>query len=137
MRILLALLFVAEASFAGSVVSTRPIRSNTVLGPADVSIVETTIPGALKQVEEAVGLETRVNLYPGRPIHAADLGPVSIVDRNDVVTMIYRKGGLTIIAEGRALARAGAGESLRVMNIDSKSVVVARVSGPGTVEVGR
>ena len=51
--------------------------------------------------------------------------------------MTYARGGLTIVAEGRALGRAGLGERVRVLNLDSKAVVTGRVTGFGEVEVGQ
>ncbi|HHX90132.1 MAG TPA: flagellar basal body P-ring formation protein FlgA, partial [Paracoccus sp.] len=36
---------------------------------------------------------------------------------------------------GRALGRGGAGETIRIMNLASRSTVSGRVAGPGLVEV--
>lgn len=121
----------------GTVVATRVIRSQTVLGPDDVAVIGGATPGAYGAADEVLGLEARVSLYAGRPVMRGDLGPPALLDRNQLVTMTYAKGGLTIVAEGRALGRAGLGERVRVLNLDSKTVVTGRVTGFGEVEVGR
>jgi flagella basal body P-ring formation protein FlgA len=125
---------VAETA-AVSLVATRMIRAQTVLSAEDVAAVEATIPGALTDIADAVGLEARVTLYPGRPVRAGDLGPPALVDRNATVFLAYRSGGLTILAEGRALERAGVGDLLRVMNLASRRTVVGRLGPDGMVDL--
>lgn len=126
----------ALAEGAVSMVATRLIRAQTVLSAADMTQVAADIPGALADAAAAVGLEARVTIYPGRPLRAGDLGPPALVDRNAVVPLAYRVGGLTILAEGRALDRAGAGDALRVMNLASRTTVTGRLGADGVVEVG-
>ncbi|MEO0999211.1 MAG: flagellar basal body P-ring formation chaperone FlgA [Pseudomonadota bacterium] len=117
-------------------VATRPIRSRTVLGPADVAATDGHVPGALVLPAEAVGLETRVALYAGRPVHPGDLGPPALVERNQIVTLSFLRGALAIRTEGRALDRGGAGERVRVMNLSSRQIVIGSVTGHQMVEVG-
>ena len=126
----------ALAEGAVSLVATRLIRAQTVLSAADMTQVAADIPGALADAAAAVGLEARVTIYPGRPLRVGDLGPPALVDRNAVVPLAYRIGGLTILAEGRALDRAGAGDALRVMNLASRTTVTGRLGADGVVEVG-
>ena len=122
---------------AETLVPTRPIRANSVLSRQDLAVISADVAGALRSIDQAVGLEARVTLYPGRAIHPGDLGPAAVVDRNQIVTMIYENAGLTIVAEGRALDRAGPGERIRVMNIDSRSVITGLVDPSGKVKVNK
>ena len=92
---------------ADAVVATRNIRSQTVLMATDMQLVDQDLPGALQRVDAAVGLEARVNLYVGRPIHPGDLAQPALVERNQIVSLLYRRGGLQIATEGRTLERAG------------------------------
>lgn len=135
--VLLGVLLSFGSAAAQSVVPTRAIRGNTIITAADVGLVQSNYPGAIKSVDDVIGLEARVSLYPGRPISKGDIGRPSILVRNQIVTMIYDIGGLRITAEGRALDRAGSGEMVRVMNTDSRATVSGRVRDDGTVEVGR
>lgn len=113
------------------------IRAQTLIGPADVALMPDgqALSGGFKSVEEAIGLEARVNLYEGRPIRPGDLGPPAIVERNQIVALNYHHAGLSIRTEGRALDRAGAGERLRVMNIKSRTTVTGTVLVDGSVNV--
>ena len=45
------------------------------------------------------------------------------------------KGGIMLSAQGKALENGGLGDTVRVMNIQSKSVVQGTVTGPETVSI--
>lgn len=139
MKILAALLALCTAApaFAASIVPARPIPAHSVVTGADVIVREGTVPGGVSDLEAVLGLEARVTLYPGRPIMAGDLGPPAIVDRNDIVQVIYRRGALSILAEGRALDRGAVGERIRIMNIDSRAVISGVLMSDKTVQVTR
>lgn len=119
-----------------TVIAAGTIRGATLIGPADVAVIEGETPGALSDIGQAIGMEARVNLYPGRPIRPGDLRPPAIVERNEIVSLRYNYGGLLVMTEGRALDRAAQGEALRVINLASRQTITATASGPGLVTVG-
>ena len=127
----------AGAVFAQSVTPVRAIRSQSVLTADDLVAVEATVPGGVTAVADAVGREARVTLYPGRPILVSQIGAPALVERNQLVRMVYAEGSLSIVTEGRALDRAGAGEAVRVMNLASRQIITGAVGADGTVEVGK
>ena len=131
---LLALL--AAPAAADTVIAAHTLRAQSVIGADDLSSITAAVPGALTDPAQAIGREARVALYAGRPIQPGDIGPPALVDRNQLVSLIFRSGGLNILAEGRALARGGAGDTIRVMNTASHSTVTGVVAPDGTVVVG-
>jgi flagellar basal body P-ring formation protein FlgA len=132
----LCLTLAAPPVFAEALEATRTLRAGQVIGPDDVTTgTRAALPGLVTDAAEAVGMEARVTLYPGRAIPLASLSPPALVERNQLVTLIFRQGGLEIRAEGRALGRGAADEAVRVMNLASRSTVSGRVSGPATVSV--
>lgn len=132
----LMLLMLAAPAQAETLVATRTVRAQTVVAAQDLGLIRDTVPGMLADPAEAIGQEARVTLYAGRPIRPADLGPPAIVERNQIVPLAYRAGPLSILTEGRALARGGAGDTIRVMNLASRSTVSGRIRADGTVAVG-
>lgn len=126
----------AWPSLAETLVAATTIRGSETIRPEDVAVQPGITPGALSAPADAVGLEARVNLYPGRPIRPSDLRPPAVIGRNDVVTLHYSDGGISIVTEGRALDRAAVGERLRVLNLASRATVTAIATGPGRAEVG-
>lgn len=120
---------------ADTVIAARTIRAKSLLGPSDVSAVPGDVPGGLADPEQAIGLEARVTLYAGRPIRAGDIGPPAVVERNQLVSLIFGSDTLSITADGRALDRAGIGDRIRVMNLASRATVIGTVDETGAIIV--
>lgn len=136
--IALAVISLTAPAFAGeSLIATHSIRAGTILSSGDVTSKDFEVPGAARTAEEVIGLEVRRNLYAGRPVLLADLGPPTLVHRNELVTMTYQISGLIIRTEGRALEAGGKGETVRVMNKSSRTTLFARVIGPKKVIVSQ
>lgn len=127
----------AGAVLAQSVTPLRAIRSQSVIGPDDVTLAEETVPGGVAEIAAVIGREARVTLYPGRPILSGQIGAPALVERNQVVRMHFAQGALNIVTEGRALERAGEGEMLRVMNMASRQIVTGSVAADGSIKVGQ
>jgi flagella basal body P-ring formation protein FlgA len=136
LRIACIIATMAPPVSAETLVTTRNIRANAILSSADLAVVDRQIPGMLSSKDQAVGLEARVSLYAGRPIRPDDLGPPALVDRNQIVPLLYRRGNLTIATDGRALERGAVGDILRLINLGSRSTVTGVVQADGTVVVG-
>ncbi|WP_424943765.1 flagellar basal body P-ring formation chaperone FlgA [Aliiroseovarius crassostreae] len=129
------LTFIPGVALADTVLAARTMRPHSVLTTADLKISSGDIPGTYASIQDIVGQETRVVLYAGRPIRIEDVGPPALVDRNQIVTLMYDNGGLQIATEGRSLARGGVGDRVRVMNLSSRSTVTGTVLADGTINV--
>ncbi|QDY70152.1 flagellar basal body P-ring formation chaperone FlgA [Qingshengfaniella alkalisoli] len=121
---------------AETVAARAVIRAQTIIAPQDLKLLPDTTPGTLSNPSQVVGMEARVNLYPDRPIRSGDIGPPAVIERNQIVALNYHNAGLSILSEGRSLARAAAGERIRVMNLESRVTVTGTVMVDGSVTVG-
>jgi flagellar basal body P-ring formation protein FlgA len=135
MRWVLLFLTMAAPLQADTLVATRLIRAAQVLGPADVVPSDLRIAGGATDVAHVVGMEARVAIYPGRPVRLSELGPAAVVERNDLVSLVFRRGALTIVTDGRALDRGAIGASVLVMNLSSRQSVQGVVRHGGLVDV--
>lgn len=127
-------LLLASSALADDVVASRTLRIGDVLTISDLRLADKVDD---RQVAAMIGKEVRRVVYVGRPVDAADLGPQTLVNRNDVVVMTYSVGGLRMRTEGRALGRGGAGEVIDVMTLSSRQKIRAVVVAPGQVQVRR
>lgn len=125
----------AAAAGADTLAAARNLPAQSVLTAADLVRADTAVPGALHDPARAIGLETRVAIYAGRPVFGADLVPPAVVDRNQIVPLTYFHAGLAITTEGRALDRGSVGDRIRVMNLTSRSTVIGRVGTDGSISV--
>jgi flagellar basal body P-ring formation protein FlgA len=136
---LAALLLAATPTVAsaGEVVeAARTIRPGEIIAPTDVRLVASDAAGALSAPEDAIGMTARRLLVAGRPVLLGDVRSPPVVRRNGLVALVYRRGALTIRADGRALAEGAAGDRVLVMNLASRQTVAGTVMADGTVVMG-
>jgi flagella basal body P-ring formation protein FlgA len=131
---LLVCLLAAPAS-ADTVLAARTIRAQSLILPQDLVVKDVDVIGAISDPALIAGQEARVALYAGRPIRPGDVGPPALVERNQIISLVYDQSGLSITAEGRSLSRAGPGETVRVMNMSSRITVSGQVLPDGRVLV--
>ena len=136
-RLTLLLMTLAAPAMADTVVAARTIQAQTLIGPEDLVLQPVDVPGGTDDPQLLIGMEARTALYAGRAISPADVGFPAIVDRNQIVPLVYSMGGLTISTEGRALGRAGVGEVIRIMNLTSRATVTAQIGADGIAYVSQ
>lgn len=135
-RLTLTILILTAPELGAEIlVPVRTIRAKEIIGAADFVVKDVAVAGALTDLHELIGQEARVALYPGRPVRAGDIGPPAIVGRNDIVTLVFVQGLLRIMTEGRSLGRGAAGETIRAMNLSSRTTVTGRIQSDGSIEV--
>lgn len=135
LRLATLLTMLATPSVADTVVASRMLRPQTIITAADLTMKNAEIAGGFRSLDNVIGKETRNAIYPGRPVLPADIGQPALVDRNQIVTIIYDTGGLSISTDGRALGRGGKGDRIRVMNLTSRATITGSVQPDGTVRV--
>ena len=92
-------------------------------------------PNVIISPDGLVGRTPRRTMRPGKPIRARDVHVPTMVAKGSGVTMSYRTAAMTLSAPGRALDDGALGDTIRVINSQTKIVVDARVSGNGSVTV--
>ena len=115
----------------------RPVERGELLAASDLTIVRRpkTEAGRLLAMRAAIGMAARHSLNPGQPISAADLMKPEIVQRGDTVTLVYQAPGLVLTLRGKAQDPGALGDTIGVLNDQTKRVVQGIVSGPGRVMV--
>ncbi|MBS0562996.1 MAG: flagellar basal body P-ring formation protein FlgA [Proteobacteria bacterium] len=135
-RLLVIAVLMPVAADAQSLIAARTLPAHSIIGPADVVVAPREAEGAAQAVSEVEGQEVRTAVYRGQPILLSNLARAAEVERNQLVTILYASGRVTISAEGRALDRGGVGERIRVMNTGSRTTVLGAVAPGGTIRVG-
>jgi flagella basal body P-ring formation protein FlgA len=130
--------------FIGSAIETvpavtlaHPIERGEVLTASDLVTMRRPKTGdvGIAAIADAVGLAARHALRPDQPLHIADLMKPELVQRNDTVTIIYEAPGLMLTLRGQAQDTGGLGDSIGVLNVETKRKVQGVVSGPGRVTI--
>jgi flagella basal body P-ring formation protein FlgA len=120
-------------------VLARPLRSGDVIGERDVrwmKVRSDRLPrDAITDAKDLIGRTPRQGLRADVPVLAQEVRLPILVERNGLVTIVYKRPNMTLTAQGRALDEGGDGETVRVANTATKTVLEGEVSGPSTVVV--
>lgn len=84
---------------------------------------------------KAVGMAARTTLQPGRPLRTAELMKPLVVARGEHVTLIYQIPGITLTVLGKANEGGAVGDTIAVLNEQSKRIIQGVVVGPGHILV--
>lgn len=79
--------------------------------------------------DELVNMTPRKIIRANTPVATRDLVKPTMVERGDLVTMQLDSGSIKITALAKALETGTKGDMIRVMNMDSKRTLEARVTG--------
>lgn len=120
-------------------VLARTLERGEIVSPRDIVIDRlprsTVRPEAITEIERLSGMSARRQLRAGTPLTADQLMEPILVQRGEMVTIVYSMPGLTLTTRGRALAAGARGEFLTIHNLQSKRTIEAEVTGPGVVTV--
>ena len=90
---------------------------------------------AQADVHALPGRVARRALQAGSVVRAGDLARPEIVARGDVVTIVYEVPGMMLTLRGRASDAGAQGDTIGVVNPQSKKTLQAQIIGPGRVSV--
>ena len=90
-----------------------------------------TVTGA----DAVVGLAAKRGLRPGQPISIREIEVPVVVRKGTLVTMAVSGPGLVLTATGRALEDGAAGQTISLINVQSKRTVQGTVIGPDQVQI--
>ena len=133
------------AHFTGTAIETvaavtvdRPVEHGEILKASDLTVVRRpkTETGMITDTNAVIGLAARHPLRADQPLRASDLAKPEIVARNETVTIVYQAPGITLTLRGQAQDAGALGDSIGVLNIQSKRVVQGVITAPGRVTVG-
>jgi flagella basal body P-ring formation protein FlgA len=84
---------------------------------------------------QAVGMQMRKQLRAGQVLKLADLAKPDLVQRDDGVTLIFETTGLYLTMRGKAQDSGAEGDTVSVLNLQSKRIVSGVVIGRGQVAI--
>jgi len=90
---------------------------------------------AITDRDQVIGLAARDSLPTGRTLRPGDLTRPQLVQRNDIVTLTYAMPGLSLTVRGKASEGGAEGDTITVLNEQSKRLLQGVVTGPGRVAV--
>jgi flagella basal body P-ring formation protein FlgA len=124
---------------ANVVVTSRPLGRHKIITMEDLLIKRVDISklsvNIINDPEKVIGRRTRRSIGPATVLRTDLVELPPIVKRGDVVTIVAEAGGIRVTALGKIKKKGHRGERLKVMNLDSKKEIYARVVDSNTVRV--
>lgn len=119
------------------------VRTNMAAGQiiteSDIILKKTPQEGWRRRqatpLADLIGKEVKRGLHAGQTVDESDVRTHVMVAKGKVVTLSFTKGGIMLSAQGKALENGGLGDTVRVMNTQSKTVVQGTVTGPESVVI--
>ena len=115
------------------------LPAGTVLRPEHIvmrplAIVQADAQG-VASLDQLVGMALNRQSRDGMLLRASDVSTPLAVAKNDLVTIYYRQGPMTLTVKGQAVTCAATGAPLQVLILFSRRVISAQVLAPGAVVV--
>lgn len=121
------------------VISTRPLKRQSVLQPADLQLSERDVgllgQGYLTDLEQAIGHKLTRPLMSDQVVAPSAIEQAELVRRGDQVMISAGGTGMSVKMPGEALSDGAQGIQIRVRNLSSGRIIKARVVAAGQVEV--
>ncbi len=120
-------------------VLARNMSAGSVITPSDLQLrrVRKTMISdrTLLTVDAATGLALRHQMMVGNPLSSEELSRPSLVSRGMSVLLRLEDTGLVLVAKGVAIEDGSLDDHIHVLNPVSRAILIARVTGAGTVQV--
>jgi len=118
----------------------RNLAAGEVIQPADLTYAKVPVfqapQDAPRDAAEIIGKAARRPLRSGTVVAALDVTVAQVIKRDDMIDVAFHAEGMTLTLQGKALGGAAIGETLNVMNLNSKKVIQAVAVGPDQAVVG-
>ncbi len=117
----------------------RTLRRGEVIGEHDFEWQairgDTSRQGYATDPDQVIGMAVKRGVKAGTPIRLMDLQPPILVRKGSLVIITLRQGNMSLTAQGKALDNGALGDTVRVVNVQSKQTIEATVSGSDRVSV--
>ncbi len=110
-----------------------------MLTAADIEMRPVSLKGGnsngFAAADQLIGMQLNRQSREGMLLKPVDVSTPTLIARNDLVTIYYRQGPMTLTVKGQAITDATSGGPLQVLNLMSKRVITAKALAAGAVEV--
>jgi flagella basal body P-ring formation protein FlgA len=100
--------------------------------PVPLRFAEST---GVAQLNDVVGKALTRQSREGMMLKPNDVAVPALIAKNDLVTIYFRQGAMTLTVKGQAITSATRGAPVQVLNLMSKRVISATAIAAGAVEV--
>jgi flagella basal body P-ring formation protein FlgA len=129
----------AEEDMLEVYVPARTLSAGEIIAQGDLQIL--SVPArdlssnAVVDLKSLVGMEVKRTLKEGTIIRKNAIAAPLLVRKKDLITLTVETNQMRLTAQGQAMDDGAMGDVIRVMNLTSKKVISAVVSGKQSATV--
>jgi len=120
-------------------VARDSLRRGHILTEGDLELIpaarNVSTDGVVTDIQEIVGLQVQTVLQKHRPVTRSSVAPVIVIERGDLVEVRVIGGGVQVATAAKSLAQGAQGALIPIETIEPRRKLLARVAGPGKVEI--
>jgi len=117
----------------------RTVERGALITAADLETIRVpksaSAEGLATAPDELLGMAAKRRLPAGQPVRRSDVEAPVLIERNAVVTVLYQTPGMVLKTRGRATADGAHGETIPIVNLQTKRTLQARVISADTAVV--
>ena len=117
----------------------RAMKKGETIGATDIEISEFSprrVPrNAIQSKAQLIGMIASKTLRAGSFVRSSDIEKRNVIKKDQLVTLVLEKPGLSLKTQGKAVTSGGLNETITVMNIQSKRIIHGVIKAPGLVMV--
>ncbi|ALL13936.1 flagellar basal body P-ring formation chaperone FlgA [Caulobacter henricii] len=116
----------------------RSLAAGEIVQPQDLIWIKAAAsPAEAPQDADAlIGMTAKRALREGAAASLRDVAAAQVIKTGDIITVTYENGGISLALQAKAMTAAAAGEVVSVQNTQSKKIIQAVATGPGSALVG-
>jgi flagella basal body P-ring formation protein FlgA len=99
------------------------------------SRVDQVYPSTLTDAQQMIGRVAKRPLRAGQMLRASDVVNQPAIQKNSLITIAVQTAQMSLTVRGKALEDGAIGQSIRVMNVNSRKQLVGVVKDAGTVVI--
>lgn len=120
-------------------VLARQVSAGDTIKAADISFVRMPVKriasNMITEQSHLIGMTPRRSIRMNAPVRINEVEMPMVISKNDLVTIHYNVGSISLASRGRALSDAGIGELITLVNERSGQKIQAIVMGPNTARI--
>jgi flagellar basal body P-ring formation protein FlgA len=119
-------------------VMTRNVDRGAVLKVSDIVVErrpKAEVGSDAATRAQAVGMQTRRPARAGEALRIADFSKPDLVQKDDNVVLIYQSAGIYLTVRGKAIDTGAEGDTVSVLNLQSKRTITGTVVGRDQVSI--
>ncbi|MFA5592489.1 MAG: flagellar basal body P-ring formation chaperone FlgA [Micavibrio sp.] len=115
------------------------LRAGDIIGAMDIDYIDMpqsrVSNGMVTDAEGLVNMTPRRPIQAGKPVALNELERPKMVDRGDMITLIFAEGPMRLTVQGKSMQAGALGDIVRVSNLSSNKNLQGTVTGDREVTI--